>query len=144
MVVPVIPVLAALAASGWAVVGGAMGASPFWTDPHMTVSEAAGLASSGEVVRLVHHEHQDPSQAWPVREGILGARQTLTPLEAAVAIRRHEMVLVLLRLGAAPRTPAERTALVCRAADNHLDAIVETLLTTGDLSDPRAGCPEAR
>jgi hypothetical protein len=34
--------------------------------------------------------------------------------------------------------------LICRAADNHLDAIVDTLLTTGDRSDPRAGCAERR
>lgn len=140
MLVALFPVLAALAASAWAAVGGPLGASPFWADPHMTVSEAAGLASSGEVVRLVHHEHQDPSREWPVREGILGARQTVTPLEAAVAIRRYEMVQVLLRLGARPRTAADRDALVCRAAASHLDAIVEALLATEDGHDPRASC----
>jgi hypothetical protein len=79
-----------------------------------------------------------------VREGILGAPQTVTPLEAAVAIRRYEMVDVLLRLGAAPRTPADRAALVCRAAANRLDRIVEVLLATGDGSDPRGACAETR
>lgn len=144
MFAAVLPALAALTAAASAVIGGTLGAHPFWADPRMTVSEAAGLASSGEVVRLVQHEHQDPSQAWPVREGILGASQSVTPLEAAVAIRRYEMVVVLLRLGAAPRTAAERTALICRAAANDLDAIVEALLATGDRSDPRAGCTEPR
>jgi hypothetical protein len=144
MFAAVIPALAALIGSASVLVGGALGAHPFWADPRMTVSEAAGLASSGEVVRLVQHEHQDPSRAWPVRAGILGASQNVTPLEAAVAIRRYEMVVVLLRLGAAPRSAAERTSLICRAAANRLDGIVQALLATGDRSDPRADCTDPR
>ncbi len=72
VLVSLTPVLAALVASAWMAVGWAGGGSPFWADPGMTVSEAAGLASSGEVVRLVTRARQDPSQAWPVRDGILG------------------------------------------------------------------------
>ena len=139
------PVLAALAVSAWTVIGWASGTTPpFWADPHMTVSEAAGLASSGEVVRLVTHERQDPSQAWPVRDGILGGAQTVTPLEAAVATRRLEMVRVLLDVGARPRNARERAALICRAAEAQAQSIVETLLATGDGSDPRAECPVLR
>lgn len=136
------PVLAALALSAWTAIGWASGNTPpFWADPHMTVSEAAGLASSGEVVRLVTHERQDPSQAWPVRDGILGGAQTVTPLEAAVATRRFDMMRVLLDVGARPRNALERAAFICRAADAQAQSVVETLLATGDGSDPRAECP---
>ena len=110
----------------------------------MTVSEAAGLASSGEVVRLVTGERQDPSQAWSVRDGILGGAQTVTPLEAAVASRRLEMVRVLLDLGARPRSAPERVALICRAVEAQAQPIVTALLTTGDGSDPHADCPVPR
>lgn len=134
------PALAALAMSAWVAIGWASGGDPFWADPHMTVSEAAGLASSGEVVRLVKNERQDPSQAWSVRAGILGVAQTVTPLEAAVAGRRFEMVRVLLDLGARPRSAGERLALICRAVESQVQPIVEALLATGDRSDPRADC----
>jgi hypothetical protein len=141
VLVALAPALAALAVSAWMVVGWASGDRPFWADPRMTVSEAAGLASSGEVVRLITHEHQDPSQAWSVREGILGVAQTVTPLEAAVAVRRFEMVRVLLDLGARPRSAAERLALICRAAETGVQPIVDALLATDDKSDPRSDCP---
>lgn len=144
VLVALTPVLAALVASAWMVIGWASGGNPFWADPHMTVSEAAGLASSGEVVRLIKQKHQDPSQAWPVREGILGVAQTVTPLEAAVAVRRFEMVRVLLDLGARPRSATERLALICRAAETEVQPIVDALLATDDRSDPRADCPVPR
>lgn len=144
VLVALTPVLAALVASAWMVIGWAGGGSPFWADPRMTVSEAAGLASSGEVVRLVTRERQDPSQAWSVRDGILGEAQTVTPLEAAVATRRFEMVRVLLDLGARPRSAPERAALICRAVETRVQSIVDALLATGDTSDPRADCPVAR
>jgi hypothetical protein len=142
--VAVFPAVLAMAASVWMVAGWVGGGAPFFADPHMTVSEAAGLASAGEVVRLVTHEHRDPSAAAPVRDGILGAPQTVTPLEAAVAIRRVEMVRVLIRLGAVPRTDDERTGLICRAAASGDDALVSALVATGDGSDPRPACTAAR
>ena len=140
VLVALTPVLAALAVSAWVAIGWASGENPFWADPHMTVSEAAGLASSGEVVRLVRNERQDPSQPWSVRDGILGVAQTVTPLEAAVAVRQFETVRVLLDLGARPRSPGERLALICRAVDAQVQPIVDALLATGDRSDPRADC----
>jgi hypothetical protein len=131
-----------MGASVWTVLGWALGADPFWQDPQMTVSEAAGLANSAEAVRLITLEHKDPSRAWPVREGILGGSLNMTPLEAAVAIRREDTVRVLLNHGAVPpHDGPARTVLICNALATGVPEIVDLLLKTGDLSDPRAGCP---
>ena len=141
-VAAVAPLLLTFLASAWTVLGWAAGASPFWPDPQMTLSEAAGIGNAGEVVRLITVEQQDPNRAWPVREGILGPSQTATPLEAAFAIRRIELIPVLLRHGAVvPESGAARAALVCWAVAAVAPDIVEMLLTMGDRSDPRAACP---
>jgi len=113
----------------------------FLADPQMTLSEAAGISNAGEVVCLITVERKDPNRAWPVREGILGPAQTATPLEAAVAIRRIELIPVLLRYGAVvPESGAARTALICRAVSATAPDIVEMLLKMGDGSDPRPTC----
>jgi hypothetical protein len=143
MVIAVAPLLIAVVASAWIVVGWAAGGSPFWPDPQLTLSEAAGLGNAGEVVRLITIEGRDPNRAWPVREDILGPAQEITPLEAAVAIRRTELIPVLLRHGAVlPERGEQRTALICRAQAAVAPAIVELLLKTGDGSDPRAACDQ--
>ena len=142
MVAAVAPLLLTFLASAWIVLGWAAGASPFWPDPQMTLSEAAGIGNAGEVARLITVERQDPNRAWSVREGILGSAQTATPLEAAVAIRRIELIPVLLRHGAVvPESGAARAALICRAVAAAAPDIVEMLLNMGDGSDPRAACP---
>jgi len=141
-VVVIAPLLVAFAGSLWAVVGWATGASPFWPDPMLTVSEAAALGNAGEVVRLIEIEHQDPNRPWPVREGILGRAQAVTPLDAAVSIRRAQMVQVLIREGATPADPSTRTALICRAVDSGASDVAELLVKTGDGSDPRPACPQ--
>ena len=111
----------------------------------MTLSEAAGLGNAGEVVRLITLERKNPNSAWPVREGILGAAQDLTPLEAAVAGRRHDLIQILLRYGASvPERGTARTQLICRAVDARAPEIVDLLVNMGDRSDPRNGCaPQA-
>jgi hypothetical protein len=135
------PLLVTLAASTWIAVGWAIGASPFWRDPGLTMSEAAALSNAGEIVRLITVERRDPNRAWPVREGILGAAQTLTPLEAAVAIRRAELFPVLLQYGATvPSAGPARTTLICRAAAFTEPEIIDRLVATGDGSDPRSSC----
>ena len=142
MVAAVTPLLVVFLGSAWAVVGWLAGTSPLWPDPHMTLSEAAGLGNAGEVVRLITLERKDPNSAWPVREGILGAAQDETPLEAAVAGRRHDVIPVLLRYGVVvPEHGAARTRLICRAVDARAPDIVEMLVNMGDRSDPRDGCP---
>jgi hypothetical protein len=139
----VAPLLVTFLASSWVVLGWVAGGSPFWPDPMLTLSEAAGVGNAGEVVRLITVEHQDPNRAWPVREGILGLPQTVTPLEAAVAIRRIELVRVLLRHGAVvPETGPARAALICRAMSANAPDIAAMFLQMGDGSDPRESCPE--
>ena len=139
----VAPLLIVFAASLWTIVGWAAGASPFWPEPGLTVAEAAALGNAGEVARLIEVEHQDPNRAWPVREGILGTSRTVTPLEAAVSVRRAGVVQVLLREGASPSSATVRAALICRAAASGAADVVNLLLKTADGSDPRADCPRS-
>jgi len=142
IVTAVAPLLAVFLGSAWAVVGWLAGTSPFWPDPNMTLSEAAGLGNAGEVVRLITLERKDPNRPWPVREGILGAAHDATPLEAAVTGRRQDLIPVLLRYGVVvPDHGAARTLLICRAVDARAPDIVEMLVNLGDRSDPRGGCP---
>jgi hypothetical protein len=140
----VAPLLVVFLGSLSIVVGALVGWKPFWPEPAMNVSEAAGVSNAGEVVRLIVVEGQDPNRAWPVRAGMLGsAPVTLTPLDAAIVIRREELVPLLVRHGVRlPESPAERTALICRAMAFEAAAIVELLLKTGDGSDPRDTCPK--
>jgi len=138
------PLLVTCLASTWIAIGWATGASPFWRDPALTMSEAAALSNAGEIVRLITVERQDPNRAWPVREGILGAAQTLTPLEAAIAIRRAELIPVLLQYGATvPDAGPARATLICRAATIAEPEVIDTLVATGDRSDPRSNCAGA-
>jgi hypothetical protein len=141
IVAAVAPLLLTFLASAWTVVGWAAGTSPFWPDPQLTLSEAAGLGNAGEVVRLITLERKDPNRAWPVREGILGSAHPATPLEAALAGRRVALIPVLLRHGAVvPASDAARAWLRCLAADAGAPDVVEMLTNTGDASDPRSSC----
>lgn len=76
------------------------GAHPFWPWERLTLSEAAALRDAGEVSRLLA-EGQDPNRRYEVRRGFLksGALH-ITPMEAAVAARRPEIVQLLLDGGA--------------------------------------------
>jgi hypothetical protein len=91
------------------------GQLPFWTTPDLTLSEAVIVRDAAESLRLIRAGH-DPSRAWPVRADLseTGHDDVMTPLEAAVAIRRVEIVHLLLEHGAA-LPPAERSALIERA-----------------------------
>ena len=141
MLIAVAPTLIAFAAAVWSVAGWASGAGPFWPQPTLTLSEAAGLNNAGEVVRLITVEGQDPNRAWPVRDGILGDAKRVTPMEAAISIRRIELIRILMREGAIiPEHGVERAALICRAVAAGDGEIVDLLLATGDRSDPRATC----
>ena len=73
------------------------------------------VRDAGEAVRLIRAGH-DPNRAWPVRADLSdsGQPEVLTPLEAAVQIRRLEFVQLLVREGAR-MTAAERSTLVDRA-----------------------------
>jgi hypothetical protein len=138
-----LPALLGLLASLAVVAGQLIGWSPFWPVPEVNVAEAAAVSDAGEVVRLIVDEGQDPNRRWPVRSGIVGQQPLmLTPLEAAIVIRREPLVPVLLRHGVVvPDSGPARTDLICRAVAFEADRIAEMLLEMGDRSDPRATCP---
>ena len=109
------PPAAAILAAAWVLAGWVLGTNPFWPVPELNVAEAAAVRDHAEVVRLIE-AGQDPNRAWPVRVDIIdGNAHMMTPLEAAVRIRRLELVKLLVRHGAAI-TPATRAALIERAA----------------------------
>jgi len=126
----VTPSLLALVASAWINLGWVQPGPP-WPDPQMTLSEAAALSSSGEAVTLITREHKDPNRAWPVREGILGAAVEIAPLDAAVSVRRAEMVRVLLAHGARVTDDGQRTRLICFAQSVGATAIVDLIADDG-------------
>ena len=65
----------------------------------VSLPEATALRDNGEVMRLIGLG-ADPNEAGTVRAGFAhNEAQMLTPLEAAVGIRRADMVEVLLENG---------------------------------------------
>jgi hypothetical protein len=125
------------------VVGGwIVGAKPFWPVTNLTLSEAVVTRDAGEVVRLIERERVDPNHSWPVRAELLET-SPITPVEAAVATRRGEMVVLLLRHGAVLPEGPERDALICQAVRAREEEVVGLLLQTGNGSDPRGRCASA-
>ena len=76
------------------------GIDPIWHVEPVTLSEAAALRDNGEVIRLIGLG-ADPNKTSAVRADFVQKEaQVLTPLEAAVGIRRADMVELLLENGA--------------------------------------------
>ena len=76
------------------------GIDPLWYVEPVTLPEAAALRDSGEVVRLIGLG-ADPNEASVVRQNFAhNEAHVLTPLEAAVSIRRVGIVDLLLEHGA--------------------------------------------
>ena len=90
------------------------GIDPLWHVEPVTLPEAAALRDNGEVVRLIGLG-ADPNEAGIVRQYFAhNEAHVLTPLEAAVSIRRAGIVDLLLEHGA--RLDAETWAqLICFA-----------------------------
>lgn len=78
-------------------------AHPFWLSAPLTLSEAAALRDSGEVARLLA-AGEDPNGRYPVRRGVLNdtPRGPITPMQAATAAGRDEIVRLLIDAGAVP------------------------------------------
>ena len=75
---------------------------PFWLRERLNLAEAAALRDGGEVARLIA-EGQDPNATYLVRKGFIrDYEMRLTPIEAAEATRRDEVVQLLLDAGAKP------------------------------------------
>lgn len=80
----------------------AWGAHPFWTWEPLNLAEAAALRDRGEVARLLA-EGSDPNATYRVRRGFVRDHaMRMTPMAAAVATRRDEIVQILLDAGATP------------------------------------------
>jgi hypothetical protein len=80
------------------------GSHPRWPDPALNLSEATAVRDNAEVIRLLERG-DDPNARLTVRAGLLGndAAVSATPMEAAVSIRRTELMSLLFRRGAALR-----------------------------------------
>ena len=73
---------------------------PIWRVDPLTTSEASALHDTGELVRLIRRG-DDPNVAQQVRSDVLRREPVvLTPLEAAVAADRTDVLDVLLDNGA--------------------------------------------
>jgi hypothetical protein len=70
----------------------------FWQGGTLTLAEAAALRDQGEVARLIE-AGADPDREYGLRPDILATARA-TPLEAAVAARRPEIVNLLMHEGA--------------------------------------------
>jgi hypothetical protein len=76
------------------------GIDPIWYVEPLTLSEAAALRDNGEALRLIDLG-ADVNKATTVRAQFVYHNQSiLTPLEAAVAARRPDMIQLLLDHGA--------------------------------------------
>jgi hypothetical protein len=81
------------------------GIHPFWRWEPLNLAEAAALRDRGEVARLLA-EGEDPNATYSVRRGVVReSAMQMTPMAAALAARRDEIVQLLLDGGAKPHTP---------------------------------------
>ena len=88
----------------------AWGLHPFWMWEPLNLAEAAALRDGGEVARLLA-EGADPNATYRVRRGFVREyMMQLTPIAAARAARRDEVVQVLVDAGATPDQPAPEAA----------------------------------
>jgi hypothetical protein len=82
---------------------------PFWRWEPLNLAEAAALRDRGEVARLLS-EGEDPNATYRVRRGVVRSyAMQMTPMAAALAARRDEIVQLLLDGGARPHTDADGT-----------------------------------
>jgi hypothetical protein len=100
---------------------------PRWPDVALNLSEATAVRDHAEVVRLLERG-DDPNARRPVRPGLVGNEATVdaAPVEAAVSIRRPELIALLFDHGAS-LSPEDWRRLRCSAAAREYDDVVEAL-----------------
>ena len=107
-----------------ALVLGAVGRHPMWRHQDLNLSESAAVRDEAEVVRLIENG-EDPNRPRDIRPGVLfDYAVRLTPLEAAVASQRAEMVERLLANGAL-MDAAVWNRLRCAARGNEVPVALE-------------------
>jgi hypothetical protein len=124
------------------VVSAAMHRGPLWSDRTLNVSEAAATRDRATMMWLIE-QGSDPAKSYPVAAGILFDRPLhLTPLEAAIAARRSEIVdLLLWKMGR--RDAAVLTRAWCLArqtGEDDLTRAVERYRT--DAREPEPDCSQ--
>lgn len=121
-----LPGVLLIVATAAMLVGLPFGADPLWTVEPMTLSEAAALRDNGEVARLIELG-EDVNGAGVVRPHVLADHSlVVTPIEAAVAAERADMVELLLEQGA--RVDAAMwTRLMCFSASVEAEDVLALL-----------------
>jgi hypothetical protein len=100
--------------TGVALLLGLGGRHPLWPISEPNIAEAAATRDAASVVLLLREGH-DPDVARFVRPGVLARGAVrITPLEAALAEQRLEIVDILLRYGAA-LSESQRVTFTCAA-----------------------------
>ena len=80
-------------------------AHPFWLFEPLNLAEAAALRDRGEVARLLD-AGENPNATYRIRRGFVRDYAVeMTPMAAALAARRDEIVQLLLDAGAKPPAP---------------------------------------
>lgn len=120
-------IVLALASLTWT--AGGLAGGGLWPARDETLSEAAATRNKAEAARLIAMG-DDPNRPARVRPGLLGGEsRVITPIEAAVAVRRPDMVQMLLDYGAS-LDAAQLRDLRCfseRLEDSDLRVFLERL-----------------
>jgi hypothetical protein len=96
---PWLPLLALAAVRVALLASSLVGRPAFWSTGPVTLSEAAAYRDGGEVARQLD-AGADPNARYHVRRGAVRGRVEATPLEAAEAAGRTEIVELLRASGA--------------------------------------------
>ena len=120
------PALCLVAAALFSVASGVLGVNPLWRSPELNMSEAAAMRDPATVVRMLR-DGADQGLRRGVRPGLLFDRSVqLTPLEAAIAARRPEIVVALITQRRFDREQWNRLrCLVASSPDGDVERVVE-------------------
>jgi hypothetical protein len=103
-----------------------VGPHPLWRAEPLNLSEAAAVRDPATVARLMNHG-EDPYLRREVRADLLfNDRNELTPLEAAIASGRADVIEIILT-AAPPPEPSEWSRLRCLATLDGDDGLGEAL-----------------
>jgi hypothetical protein len=127
---------ALLAVAAIAVLAGAIaGRHPFWSEPELTLAEAAALKDRGTMLRLISNG-VDPNLPARVRPRILKSDELIvTPLVASVGTRTPVSMQFLLAHGAR-MDAAQRAVIVCLAIKDEAQEILDFLEEDGRQERP--------